>query len=48
MVQLTLAKNSKVQKGKTWNEPTGDKSHRGQFDIYRWDPETGENPRVAL
>ena len=46
MVQLTLPKNSKVQKGKTWNAPTGDKSHWGQFDIYRWDPETGENPRV--
>ena len=46
MVQLTLPKNSKVQKGKTWNEPTGDKSHWGQFDIYRWDPETGDNPRV--
>ena len=46
MVQLALPKNSKVQKGNSWNEPTGDKSHWGQFDIYRWDPETGENPRV--
>ena len=46
MVQLTLPKNSKVQKGKTWNEPTGNKSDWGQFDIYRWDPENGENPRV--
>jgi len=46
MVQLTLPQNSKVRKGKTWNEPSGDKSHWRRFDIYRWDPETGENPRV--
>jgi succinate dehydrogenase / fumarate reductase iron-sulfur subunit len=46
MVQLTLPQHSKVRKGKTWNEPLGDKSHWRQFGIYRWDPERSENPRV--
>jgi succinate dehydrogenase / fumarate reductase iron-sulfur subunit len=30
--------------GKTWPKPEG-KSIR-KFQIYRWDPDTGENPRV--
>jgi succinate dehydrogenase / fumarate reductase iron-sulfur subunit len=46
MVQLTLPKNSKVQRGKTWNQPKGDKSNWTQFEIYRWDPETDANPRI--
>lgn len=46
MVQLTLPQNSKVKTGKTWNEPTGDRFHCKQFNIYRWDPETPDNPRV--
>ncbi len=47
MVQLTLPKNSKVTKGKTWNKPQGNgKSEWRTFDIYRWEPESGENPRM--
>ncbi|HKZ96273.1 MAG TPA: succinate dehydrogenase iron-sulfur subunit [Hyphomicrobiaceae bacterium] len=45
MVQLTLPKNSKVQPGKTWNEP----EHKGdwrELRIYRWSPDDGENPRL--
>jgi succinate dehydrogenase / fumarate reductase, iron-sulfur subunit len=45
MVQLTLPANSKVRKGKTWNAPTAG-GHSTEYRIYRWDPESGENPRV--
>lgn len=45
MVELTLPKNSKVQTGKTWPKPAGAKTVR-EFRIYRWDPETKENPRI--
>ncbi|MBV0913011.1 succinate dehydrogenase iron-sulfur subunit [Anianabacter salinae] len=45
MVQFTLPKNSKVQTGKTWPKPEGAKNVR-KFKIYRWDPDTGDNPRV--
>ena len=44
MVQFSLPKNSKVRVGKTWPKPEG-KTIR-KFQIYRWDPDTGENPRV--
>ena len=45
MVQFTLPKNSKIRTGKTWPKPEGAKTTR-KFQIYRWDPDTGENPRV--
>jgi succinate dehydrogenase / fumarate reductase, iron-sulfur subunit len=46
MVQLTLPKNSKVAKGKTWPKPDGsDPKALRTFRIYRYDPDTGENPR---
>ena len=44
MVQFTLPKNSKVRVGKTWPKPEGKNVRK--FRIYRWDPDTGENPRV--
>ena len=44
MVQFTLPKNSKIRTGKTWPKPEG-KSVR-KFQIYRWNPDDGENPRV--
>jgi succinate dehydrogenase / fumarate reductase iron-sulfur subunit len=44
MVQLTLPKNSKVGKGAHWRAPVnGDKVK--SFRIYRYNPETGQNPR---
>jgi succinate dehydrogenase / fumarate reductase, iron-sulfur subunit len=47
MVQLTLPRNSKVKRGKTWNQPkSGAKGQWRQFDVYRWDPETGHNPHL--
>lgn len=44
MVQLTLPKNSKVGKGKHHPAPQGAKKVK-TFRIYRYDPETGQNPR---
>jgi succinate dehydrogenase / fumarate reductase iron-sulfur subunit len=44
MVELTLPQNSKVQKGKTFPAKAGAKRVR-TFKIYRYDPESGENPR---
>ncbi|WP_372838384.1 2Fe-2S iron-sulfur cluster-binding protein, partial [Phaeovulum sp.] len=44
MVQFALPKNSKIRVGKTWPKPEGKNVRK--FCIYRWDPDTGENPRV--
>jgi len=44
MVQLTLPKNSKVGKGKTWPKPDGATTTKA-FRIYRYSPEEGGNPR---
>ena len=44
MVQLSLPKNSKIVKGKTWNEPTGKTPKK--FQVYRWNPDDTENPRL--
>jgi len=45
MVQFTLPKNSQVKPGRTWPKPEG-ASRLKEFRIYRYDPESGENPRV--
>jgi succinate dehydrogenase / fumarate reductase iron-sulfur subunit len=44
MVAFTLPRNSKVTAGKHWPATSGAKSVR-TFKIYRFDPETGANPR---
>ena len=45
MVELALPKNSRMTVGKTWPKP--EKATRTKtFRIYRWDPDSGENPRV--
>ncbi len=46
MVQFTLPKNSKVRTGKTWPKPAGTNLRR--FQVYRWNPDNGENPRVDV
>ena len=50
MVQLTLPKNSKVNgKGRTHKAKTPANGHAPQyrnFKVYRYDPDTGDNPRV--
>ena len=45
MVQINLPKNSKVKKGNYFKDKTGSKNLR-KVNIYRWDPSTGENPRI--
>jgi succinate dehydrogenase / fumarate reductase iron-sulfur subunit len=45
MVQFTLPKNSKILVGKTWPKPQGANNLK-KFQIYRWNPEDGRNPRI--
>ena len=47
MVQINLPDNSKVRKGKYYKDKTGSKNLR-KVNVYRWDPSTGENPRICL
>ncbi len=44
MVDLALPKNSRIRPGKRHAAPKGAKRVR-QFKIYRYDPDSGENPR---
>jgi succinate dehydrogenase / fumarate reductase iron-sulfur subunit len=44
MVELRLPKNSRPRVGKTWPRP--DVAVTREFHIYRYDPDTGENPRI--
>jgi succinate dehydrogenase iron-sulfur subunit len=49
MVEFTLPKNSKVGTGKTWPKPAGvAEADLIQFKVYRWDPDTGANPRTDV
>ena len=45
MVQINLPKNSEVTKGKYYQDKTSSKNIR-KVNVYRWDPSTGENPRI--
>ena len=45
MAQFRLPANSKIRPGKLFKAPAGAKQVRA-FKIYRFDPESGENPRV--
>ena len=45
MAQFTLPANSRIRKGRTWPAPEGAKKPK-TFRIYRWDPDSGETPRV--
>jgi succinate dehydrogenase iron-sulfur subunit len=45
MAEFTLPKNSKVQKGKTFATADG-ATNKKTFRIYRWEPDTGNNPRL--
>ena len=44
MATFTLPKNSTIQTGKSFKAEPGAKNVKS-FKIYRWDPDTGENPR---
>lgn len=45
MAEFRLPKNSRIQKGRHFTAPEGSKNIR-TFRIYRWDPDSGENPRI--
>jgi succinate dehydrogenase / fumarate reductase iron-sulfur subunit len=45
MAQFKLPANSIIGKGKTYYAGTGAKNVK-RFQIYRWDPDSGENPRM--
>lgn len=45
MVEFSLPANSKVAVGKTFPAPAGARNVR-DFKIYRFDPESGQNPRL--
>ena len=45
MAEFTLPKNSVLTEGKTFKAPEGAKNIR-RFEVYRWDPDSGENPRI--
>ena len=45
MANFQLPKNSQVGTGKTFAAPSGARNVKS-FKIYRWDPDSGENPRT--
>jgi succinate dehydrogenase / fumarate reductase iron-sulfur subunit len=45
MAEFTLPANSKIGAGKTWPAPAG-ATRIKTFRIYRWDPDSGANPRL--
>jgi succinate dehydrogenase / fumarate reductase iron-sulfur subunit len=45
MVEFTLPRNSKVQKGKTF-KASEDASNIRNLQVYRWDPDNQDNPRL--
>ncbi len=45
MAEFTLPANSRVTDGKAYKAPPGAKRVK-TFRIYRWDPDTGANPRL--
>ena len=45
MAQFSLPKNSKISTGKTYESSKTTEKQR-TFRVYRWDPDTQENPRI--
>ena len=45
MAEFKLPANSRVSAGRTYGDASGAKRVR-TFQIYRWDPDTGDNPRT--
>ncbi len=45
MAQFRLPANSRIQMGQTFPAPEGSERTR-RFHIYRWDPDSGDNPRL--
>ncbi len=45
MVEFALPRNSRMVEGRVWPKPEGARRIR-KFRIYRWNPDSGENPRI--
>jgi succinate dehydrogenase / fumarate reductase iron-sulfur subunit len=45
MAEFALPKNSRIGPGRVWPQPDGAKNVK-TFKVYRWDPDSGENPRL--
>ena len=43
MAEFTLPKNSKIRKGRAY--PAGEGKRPRSFKVYRYDPDSGANPR---
>ena len=46
MAEFTLPSNSKINKNGKHYEASKDAKNVKKFNVYRWDPEDGENPRI--
>ena len=46
MVEFRLPANSRIQKGNHWKAPEGSSDNIKTFAVYRWNPDSGENPRL--
>ena len=44
MVEFRLPKHSRVEKGRIWPKP--DSKSLREFQVYRWNPDDGRNPRL--
>lgn len=47
MVEFALPKNSTLIKGKEFPAPEN-ATNLKRFEVYRWNPDTGENPRIDI
>ena len=45
MAEFSLPKNSQINEGRTLDAANGAKRAR-RFRVYRWDPDSGQNPRI--
>ena len=45
MVQFNLPQNSKIEVGRHYKDITNSNNLK-KVNVYRWDPSTGQNPRV--
>ena len=45
MVQFSLPQNSKILKGKYYEDKTGSNNLK-KVNVYRWNPSRNENPRI--
>lgn len=45
MAEFNLPQNSRLTEGKAWPKPAG-AAKLTEFKVYRWNPDTGENPRT--